>query len=45
MGLTETSGNADIVIAVVDFGLLGGKAKEAHHGAQLQGFGEKSPGV
>ena len=40
--LTETSGNVDIIVAVIDFGLLGGQAEEAHHGVQLQGFGKKA---
>ena len=40
--LAETSGNADIVVAVIDFGSLGGQAEEAHHGVRLQGFWEKS---
>ena len=40
--LAEMSGNADIVITVVDFGSLGGQAKEAHHGMWLQGFWKKS---
>ena len=35
MQLAETSGNADIVVTVIDFGSL-------HHGAWLQGFGEKA---
>ena len=40
--LAGTSGNVDIVIMVIDFGLLGRQAEEAHHGAWLQGFWEKS---
>ena len=40
--LTETSSNADIVVAVIDFGSLGGQAEEAHHGVRLQ---EKSQGA
>ena len=43
--LTEMSGNADIVVVVIDFGSLGGQAEEAHHGARLQGFWEKSQHV
>ena len=40
--LIETSSNTDIVVAVIDFGLLGRQAEEAHHGVRLQGFGKKA---
>ena len=43
--LTAMSSNVDIIVTVIDFGLLGGQAKEAHHGVWLQCFWEKSQGA